>query len=377
MPHFSRIITTSFLLIILAFVLPTSAYAQTATSTDASSSDVNFDLGSTTQNGLSPADIQKLLQSQSADAQSLTDLPSQYKEIPLTVDMTPEVPGPNQTVTISIESYSTDLNRAQISWYVNGKLVKKGYGEKTIMFTTGNIGKKSTVLINIFDSIGNTTQKTISVTPESVDMLWQADTYTPPFNQGKALFSHQSKITIVAMPNIISNGRRISAKNLIYRWQENGNVLGDQSGYGKNTVTLEETTPTLNDSVQVDVSSLDGTISAQGVLNIESTTPLVLFYRNDPLTGISYEKALSSSFTLTEQEENIAAIPYFFSARNKKTLRYNWMLNNSPVSSTNSSIVLRNANNQEGVANLSVQVTQPSKVFQTVSDSGQVQFNKQ
>ena len=56
------------------------------------------------------------------------------------IKITPNFPGPNQEVSISIEEYSMDINMSEISWFKNGVLVKKGVGEKNFSFITGDIG---------------------------------------------------------------------------------------------------------------------------------------------------------------------------------------------------------------------------------------------
>ena len=58
----------------------------------------------------------------------------------VTIRTTPTNLGPNQFATAILESYSTDINRANISWFLNGKLEKEGVGEKTLLFKTGNLG---------------------------------------------------------------------------------------------------------------------------------------------------------------------------------------------------------------------------------------------
>ena len=43
------------------------------------------------------------------------------------------------------------------------------------------------------------------VNAQSVDLLWQGETYVPPFYKGKSLWSDQSRITLFAIPQGLGN----------------------------------------------------------------------------------------------------------------------------------------------------------------------------
>ncbi len=84
--------------------------------------------------------------------------------------------------------------------------------------------------------------KDIPITPEDLDIIWQANSYVPPFYEGKALFPPVGTVSFVAMPGFIdSNGNPVNPKKLIYTWSQDTTVLGDKSGYGKNVLTVQGT----------------------------------------------------------------------------------------------------------------------------------------
>src|SRR3989344_1173365 len=71
--------------------------------------------------------------------------------------------------------------------------------------------KKGLLLASCFLFLASTTTHA-----QSVDLLWQGETYTPPFYKGKSLWSNQSRITFFAMTNGLGN-----PANLSYKWTKN------------------------------------------------------------------------------------------------------------------------------------------------------------
>jgi hypothetical protein len=133
------------------------------------------------------------------NAQSLQSLSGQTNSLVIETD--PVRPEPNQTVTVSIESYATDLSRSTISWYLNNVLTKEGTGLKQFTFKTGRAGSVSNILIVVKTSEGALLQETLNIHPASLDLVWEAQSYTPPFYKGKAFYPYQGTVKVVAMPN--------------------------------------------------------------------------------------------------------------------------------------------------------------------------------
>src|ERR1035437_9361109 len=104
------------------------------------------------------------------------------------VSVSPEFPKAGDTVAIHLQSYSTPLDQAMISWIVGGVVVSKGYGLVDFSTTVGRVGSRSTVTSRIVTAGGSTVTRTVTVQPANVDLLWQATSYVPPFYQGKALY---------------------------------------------------------------------------------------------------------------------------------------------------------------------------------------------
>ena len=57
----------------------------------------------------------------------------------ITTKTLPETPGPNQKVTVSINSFTTDLNSAEITWYVD-KIIPSGKNRnRSHRYNDGNL----------------------------------------------------------------------------------------------------------------------------------------------------------------------------------------------------------------------------------------------
>jgi len=299
----------------------------------------------------------------------------------ISVGIFPENPEPNQPVTITLESYSIDLDKANTKWYVDNNLAQEGRGLKSLRFQTANLGTSNTIKI-IIDSPNGQIIKTATINPNVVTILWEADTYTPPFFKGKTLFSHQSRITFMAQPQIISNGRVINPANLIYRWSKDGTVLGNQNGYGKQTLTLTGSVISRSMRIFVEVEDPQSGATASGVIEVSPTEPEILMYEMDPLYGVQYNKALSDSLPLKGREVTLVAIPYFFSSQyafNSGELTYTWSINGNTISdnlNTNTR-VFRKVGDISGRSDICIRIEQPNKILQFGSYETMIDFLKE
>jgi hypothetical protein len=217
-------------------------------------------------------------------------------------------------------------------------------------------------------------QQSIAINPSSVDLVWESQGYTPPFYKGKALFSYQNDVVIIAMPHIVSGGKEISPKNLIYKWSKNGTVDEDQSGYGKDTFTVKGSILSRAFNVSVEVSSSDTT--AVGNAIVGPTDPLVVFYEKSPLYGIEFQEALQGTVAMQGQEMSVTAIPYFFGSLDTKALSYDWKINGAEIDRdlSQSTRTFRYAAGTKGTSNISVSIQHDSKVLQLASQSFSLNF---
>lgn len=295
------------------------------------------------------------------------------------VSINPQYPKAGDSVAIHLQSYSTPLDQATISWLVGGKVQSKGYGLTDFSVTAGRVGSKSTVVARIVTANGSTADKTITIQPADIDLIWQVMSYTPPFYQGKALYPHQGLITFTAVPNVSANGSITKALgSYIYTWDKDGDVLGDFSGYGKNTFTLRGTIISRPFTIEVKVSSTDGVSLGSASATINPQSPQVAFYENDPLLGVLYNRNLSS-YTMQGKELSITAVPFYFNAGTEpESFQFKWTMNGQSIASQSdpSTLTVRNTTGVSGNSTIGLQISNVLKVLQFASNSMSIIFNK-
>jgi hypothetical protein len=298
----------------------------------------------------------------------------------LSFSLTPSVPRPNQLVSAKIASYSVDLNRLQISWYLNGELVKRAIGENVFEFQMGDIGKITRLRVVITKSDGSTLEKNYSFRPAEVDLIYEAQTHTPPFYQGQAYFTKQSDLKITAMPQVLNSaGNLIKPENIIYKWYLDGSVVQNQSGYGKQNFFYGGKLLDSNVRVGVEISTIEDGAVANTSINIDSQNPEVIIYEKNPILGTLYNNIVSNLFQINIPEIEFEAVPYFFkkdSVLNKSTA-YDWKLNGSKINSPNTnSLVFRNEKNQKGQANIGISISNET-ILQKASNNFKLNFGEQ
>jgi hypothetical protein len=296
----------------------------------------------------------------------------------ITIVTTPENPAPYEGVTAKIEASGLTLNSSLITWRVDGSTVKSGVGERSIVFSTGGIGTRSTVSVTI-ESPEGTFTKSLVVSPSEIDFLWQGETYVPPFYKGRSLWTSQTTLTIMAIPHIgSSNGGELDPKNLNYRWKQNGKVLGSLSGKGANSIVINDSILSIPQTIRLDILSDQNTILASSAVTIAPNKASLAIYEKNPLYGISFHKEVGATYRMREQEVTFAAFPLFFGTKSlgEGILQYAWRTNagNTDLSNT---VTYRAPGNAEGSSQISVKVSNLSKVLQTGQKSFLVQFGLQ
>lgn len=348
------------LILALSFLLShTIAFAQEATTTppvDPNKALADY-IASTTQN------LYNNFEFNTGELPPGVSLPSVYQKIPLTIELTPEFPGPNEEVTAKVISYSTNLPANRITWYVNDVVKLQKGGATSFTFNTGNTGTTVRLTVSVLADNGYVTTLNKTVVPTTVDMMWQAKTYTPKFYRGKALNSHQSSVVVVANPTIVrSGGVRVAPENLVYRWEFKDKFI--ESGLGKNSIVLDEKLPGQESLVRVDISTTDGSITTRGLLYLTSVDPKLVLYEEEP-DGIRYDKVVSMKKRSLVNDTKIAAIPYFLSTQKRadSSVTYTWSLNNQKTTSTQPSVYLT-TRNKEGEATVNLEAVVGGKLFQ-------------
>lgn len=292
----------------------------------------------------------------------------------------PSDPRPNQFVTATVESYAVDLDRANISWIVNGKLEKEAIGIKTFLFKTGSLGTISSILVVIKTTEGEIAQKALTINPSTLDILWEAQSYTPPFYKGKASYPYEGMVKLVAMPRISDEvGKIVNPKTLVYSWEINGDAVPKISGYGRNFMFLEGTIPISVTTIGVEASTLDKKFTAKNSITVTPQLSQILLYEDSPTMGLLYNKTLKNTLDLRDQEIRIASIPYFIGVKNRNdsNVTYAWKQNNQSIKNQNtSSLSFKYDPGVVGTALVGIEVANLNKIFQSASNNLTLNFSK-
>lgn len=296
------------------------------------------------------------------------------------LEISPENPNPNSSVVATINSYGTNLNSASITWRVNGKTQKSGTGEKSISFTVGGENTTTILSVTIKTQEGETIEKTLRIKPVVVDLIWESEGFVPPFYKGKALFTHQNKLTFIAMPHINnSSGVEIGVKNLVYTWKKNGTVIEGASGFGKNTYSFVSSVISRPLVVEVEVSTTNGSVSGYSSMSLSPGEPYVVLYKKDPLFGIEFQKALQGEILLNNSREiQVAGFPMFFGTNNvnSRDLSYSWKINGATIKDIpdQSVLVFRQEENSSGTSAIGLSVENRNKILQFASGGFRLKF---
>jgi hypothetical protein len=256
----------------------------------------------------------------------------------IALQISPAYPRPGETLTASLSSYAVELERADITWYVDGSMISTGVGETALSIpvekNSGAISIRATITV-----AGISYERTLSVTPGSIDLLWEApQTYTPPFYRGKALPASGAFVKVVAVPYILTETSRIATDDLIYTWSRNDfkRDVRNQSGYGKSTLTMKKNLLLPNETIAVEALSQNGAYGASAAIAIPEVEPQIIMYQDHPLYGVQYQTVLETVLEgNSEKSESIllAAEPFFFSLTNNtlSSLTFDWSINGNSI----------------------------------------------
>ncbi len=338
--------------------------------------------------GVSYVSSQTAPSTEESSSFNFNDLFDQNTQLPvgveeqISIEQYPKIPKPGETVYIQITSYLTDLNKAKITWKQDGKEILTQTGAVAIQVEAPTSGKSSTISIIITKEKGGTITHTINLNPADVDLIYETDTYAHPFFKGKRLFTSESFINFIAVPNFITqSGTQINAENLVYTWSINGIVQQSISGYGKNTFSTKGTLIERPMTITVEVSAINSNLLASKSITLKSTTPDVVLYENNPILGVVYDKAIKGEYILERNQVDFEAVPFNFDVEGKNNINllYSWAINGTKIQSKlpqENYLLLQNNTNEEGTAFIKATVKHAQNILQTTETSLELHFKK-
>lgn len=259
-----------------------------------------------------------------------TPASAQENSTVLFLSVAPQYPKPNEAVFITLQSPLLDLSERSIRWTSGGEVVLEGEGESTLRIQAPASGGSVTVTAAVQDYDD---RASISISPASVDLMWESDSYAPGLYRGRHAPSAGSRIRLQAVPHLVRNGAELSHSQLTYTWRRNGNVMTKESGRGKTSISLPISSFAESDEISVSVINTEKTLSAEGRAIIASAEPVVRLYIDHPLYGILYHRALPETMQVSDTEMSFAAIPYFVTAQhpNESNFSYVWRVNRQDI----------------------------------------------
>jgi len=293
----------------------------------------------------------------------------------LTISSDPSYPTPNSFVELTAESPLLDLQDSTIQWTVNGS--PAGTGE-SVRVAVGALGRPTNVQVSVTGATGSDSA-TLTIIPASIDLLWESDSYVPPFYKGRAQPGSGSSVRVLAIPHFVNgSGALVPSSSLQFTWKLNGAVDRAQSGLGESSAVFPAASLYGNDTIDVTVKTSDGSIAAESSVAVQTQDPQLALYEDNPLFGVMYHAALSSIGSASESETSFVAVPYFADAvsANDHSLAYQWTVNGSsvaadPLDPSEITIKAQSA----GTANVSLSLAKPTDPFFAASGQWQINFS--
>ena len=294
----------------------------------------------------------------------------------LTIVADPAHPGPDSVVKLTVQSPLLDLQDSDVEWSVGGKPAGSGL---SVSITLGNLGQETDVSVSVSGVSGNDSTQ-LAILPTSIDLLWEADSYVPPFYKGRAVPTSGSIIRVLAIPHFAeAGGSQIPVSNIDFTWKLNGAVDEGAVGHRRIVGNLPGGDPlwhrrhhrgranTRRNSLRRVRDLRPHTRSRTRSLRRQPA-----FRRHVPPGARAIEQVAS------ESETSFAAVPYFADATsaNDPSLAYAWSVNDSPVATDpqDPSEITISAQSS-GVAQIALSLSKPSDPFFSASGSWAVSFS--
>lgn len=296
------------------------------------------------------------------------------------IEITPEYPEPNTTITARAVGNGLELARSTIAWTVNGDPVASGVGHTAITTSTGKIGSRTSVEALAVGPDRSSSRATAVVHPTEVDLVWSANSYTPPFFRGRALPSAGTTIAIEAITRFHrENGTPIDSDELVYTWKVNSRVLGNVSGRGKRTATIPAPPLFGTNIVSATIESLDGVYTGKASVRIPSSEPVLELYHDHPLFGVLYNTTIGTNSLFQDVEATFAVIPYYTdTAQSDRDLTYSWFVNGNavPESTDDASRITIRTSGSAGIALIELALGHASNWLQNASRTWNITFEE-
>lgn len=233
---------------------------------------------------------------------------------------------PGSEVTVRVSSSVIDLGGADIAWSINGDPMSEDIGLTSTKITVGPLGEQTHVTA-ITTFLGKIYRNDVIITPAIMDVLWEAQTATPPFFHGKALPSHMSIIKTLAIPFFGSSTESTLPE---YNWKKDRTI---SLGTGVGNSSIQTLGAWQNASIPITVQAKSGDQNISQSLKLPSFIPSAYFYELSPTLGVLTQSAIGGRYEKNATELSLLAVPYGVgnSVRNKGRVQYDWTSNSKNI----------------------------------------------
>lgn len=283
----------------------------------------------------------------------------------LDIEMTPKNPSAGQSVTLRLFGYANDLDRAMITYKVNGEVKLSEMGKKIFTFNVGGADESTIVSINVVLPTGFSYSKNLVIRPINMIIAWEADTYTPPFYEGKAMYSDQAKLKLVAETYGNTATGSIVPLDTIYTWKKDNRTIQDQSGLGANVATIDNDKSILSlISIELLAESFDRSVKTSKKISIDTSKLELEYYTLDQAMGIA-SHPIKTGDIISKDTTSIVAVPYFmaYSSLDNPLVEYEWYINSKKVNNTVPVIGIEHPG-KDGYAQVEAVIKSKDRLFQ-------------
>ncbi|MBI2609781.1 hypothetical protein HYW53_01220 [Candidatus Giovannonibacteria bacterium] len=250
----------------------------------------------------------------------------------VTLEVYPESPDPGAEVRAKLTTFSFDLDKSNIRWFLGMRLLSEGEGKKEIVFNAGPVGSVDKLSASITTPEGGKIEKNIEVRSSQIDLLVESKSFIPPWYRGSALISPQSDVKVTAIPNFISGGILLNPSSLNFSWSLEGEKVPETSGIGKQSFSFKAARGAgAIQTVSVKAESRDGLIVKTAETSFETHNPEILFYERKPLEGTIFVETISAKIIPSGSNLEIEAVPLFMNISTFRDLNFQWNFNNKIV----------------------------------------------
>ncbi len=287
------------------------------------------------------------------------------------VSVLPQYPAPMSPATLSFLSSMIDLTNSSMTVSAGGKQIYAG-SVQPVTVMLGKAGSVTSVEVTV-TSAGTHYTQTIVLQPEDVSLVAEPLSSAPVLYPGKPQVPLAGNTRVVALANFAdASGRTIDPSTLSYGWTVDGTEIANSSGIGKQSVIVASPVQYRTRTVSVIVQSQTGSLVGLSSLSLDPKDPSVRLYENDPLLGIRFEHALTSSYSIGGTEASLYAAPFSLPLSSGAPI-LQWFLDGTKAQ-TGSLITLRPTGSGQGSASLSLTATVNTNSFTAASANLSVLF---